>query len=39
MKLITRFLYLPAAGIALLSPAPKEQTESYDKFEDQALEA
>ena len=39
MKLITRFLYLPAACIALLSSCAEEQTESYDKFEDQALEA
>lgn len=39
MKLITRFLYLPAACIVLLASCAKEQTESYDKFEDQALEA
>lgn len=39
MKLITRFLYLSAAGIALLTSCAKEQTESYDKFENQALEA
>ena len=39
MKLITRFLYLPAACIALLSSCAEDQTESYDKFEDQALEA
>lgn len=39
MKLITRFLYLSAAGIMLLTSCAKEQTESYDKFENQALEA
>ena len=39
MKLISRFLYLPAACIVLLASCAKEQTESYDKFEDQALEA
>lgn len=39
MKLITRFLYLPAACIVLLASCAKEQTESYDKFEDQALKA
>ena len=37
MKLITRFLYLSAAGIMLLTSCAKEQTESYDKFENQAL--
>ena len=39
MKLITRLLYLPVAGILLLASCAKEQTESYDKFEDQALGA
>lgn len=39
MKLITRFLYLSAAGMLLLTSCAKEQTESYDKFENQALEA
>ena len=39
MKLITRFLYLSAAGIMLLTSCAKEQTESYDKFENQALAA
>ena len=39
MKLITRFLYLSAAGIMLLTSCAKEQSESYDKFENQALEA
>lgn len=39
MKLISRFLYLAAAGTALLASCAKEEGESYDKFEDQALEA
>ena len=32
-------LYLPVVGMLFLSSCAKEQTESYDKFEDQALEA
>ena len=39
MKLITRLLYLPVVGILLLGSCAKEESESYDKFEDQALEA
>ena len=39
MKWITRLLYLPVVGMLFLSSCAKEQTESYDKFEDQALEA
>ena len=39
MKLITRLLYLPLAGVLLLASCAKEESESYDKFEDQALEA
>lgn len=39
MKLISRLLYLPVVGMLLLASCAKETTESYDKFEDQALEA
>ena len=39
MKWITRLLYLPVVGMLFLSSCAKDQTESYDKFEDQALEA
>lgn len=39
MKLITRLLTLPLAGLVLLASCAKEESESYDKFEDQALEA
>ena len=40
MKSITRMLYLlPTVGILLLSSCAKEESESYDKYEDQALEA
>ena len=39
MKLITRLLYLPLAGVLLLGSCAKTESESYDKFEDQALKA
>lgn len=40
MKLIPRLLYLlPVVGALLTGSCAKEETESYDKFEDQALEA
>ena len=39
MKFIARFLYVPLAGLLVLTSCAKEETESYDKFENQALEA
>lgn len=39
MKLITRLLYPLVWSVLLLASCAKEQTESYDKFENQALEA
>ena len=39
MKRISRLLFLPLVGTLLLASCAKDQTESYDKFEDQALEA
>ena len=37
MKLISRLLYLPVAGMLMLGSCAKNESESYDKFEDQAL--
>ena len=39
MKFIARFLYVPLAGLLVLTSCAKDETESYDKFENQALEA
>ena len=39
MKLISRLLYLPVAGMLMLGSCAKNESESYDKFEDQALAA
>lgn len=38
MKFLTRFFYL-SAGLLLLASCAKDQSESYDKIENQALEA
>ena len=39
MKLLTRFLYFSAVGAVLFASCAKEESESFDKFEDMALEA
>ena len=39
MKLYTRVWYLAAVAVLLLSSCAKEETESFDRFENQALEA
>ena len=39
MKLYTRIWCLAAMAVLLLSSCAKEETESFDKFENQALEA
>lgn len=39
MKLHTRLLYLAVGGLLLLGSCAKEESESFDKFENQALEA
>ena len=39
MKLLSRFLYFSAVGAVLFASCAKEESESFDKFEDMALEA
>lgn len=39
MKFINRFLYVSVAGLVLLVSCAKEETESYDRYENMALEA